>query len=210
MVSRPRILYAPTRVHTQRVFREETFKRLMECFEVLANPGETAYSSTQLAELVPGCDGLVTGWRTSSLTEEVFEAADRLRIIAHSAGSVKAVLSPQVVGRFILPRGICVFSARDAIALNVAEATIGYMIIASRRFLDHALAFRERGVWRDPGIPSNGQFLSGSTVGVIAASKVGREVIRLLKPFDVRVLVFRHGPRADAAGNTGDDRGGGA
>jgi len=189
-VSKPKVLYAPTKPHTKRVFNDETFSRLLERFEVSANPSEKDYTSAELAELIGGYDGLVTGWGTAPLTEEVLEAADRLRIIAHSAGSIKAVLSHQVVSRFILPRGICVFSAREAIALNVAEATVGYMIMASRRVLDHALAFRERGVWRDPSIPANGQFLSGSTVGVVAASKVGREVIRLLKPFDVRVLVY--------------------
>ena len=188
-MKRPKILYVPTRVHTKKVFAQEAFKLFMERFEVTINEGETNYTAHQIAERIKGYDGLVTGWGTCLLTEEVFEKADRLRIIAHSAGSVKVILSEEIIRRYIEPRKICVFSAREAIALNVAESTIGYLIMACRRFMDHALAFRERGVWRDLSIPWNGQFLRGSTVGLVAASKVGREVIKLLKPFDVRILV---------------------
>ena len=59
-----------------------------------------------------------------------------------------------------------------------------------RRIIDHVLAFRERGVWRDLNIPVNDQFLQGSVIGVVGASSVGGEVIHLLGLFDVEVLVY--------------------
>jgi len=189
-MGKPKVLYLPTPEHTRKVFRRETYARMCRLFEVRANPEERVYSSEEVAELVPGCDAVVTGWGTPPLTEEVFRMADRLRIIAHSAGSVKHMLSEEVVRKYVLPKGIVVFSANEAIAYNVAEATVGMMIMAKRRFPEHIDAFRRRGVWRDPGIPWNGQFLLGSTVGIVGASKVGRLVMKFLEPFGVRVLVY--------------------
>ncbi|MBO3803976.1 MAG: hydroxyacid dehydrogenase [Candidatus Brockarchaeota archaeon] len=187
---KPRILYLPTRSHTDLVFQPETFKLLLESFEVKVNDRGEDYTTEQVAREIEHYDGLVTGWGTPPLDGSVFERAKKLRIIAHSAGSVKYMLSKDVVRRYVVPMGICVFSANEAIAYNVAESTIGYMIMASRRFMEHALAVRHKKAWRDPSIPWNGQFLSGSSVGVVGASKVGRHVIRLLKPFDVKIFVY--------------------
>jgi phosphoglycerate dehydrogenase-like enzyme len=187
---KPRILYLPTPSHTKLVFLPEAFRLFTERFDVKYNEGDVNYTPEKVAEEIGEYDGLVTGWGTPPLGDAVFEKARRLRIIAHSAGSVKYMLSEDVVDRYIIPRGICVFSANDAIAYNVAESTIGYMIMASRRFMDHALVIRNSKAWRDPGVPWNGQYLSGSKVGVVAASKVGRHVIRLLKPFDVKILLY--------------------
>ena len=189
-MSKPKVLYIPIRSHTDRVFRPEMFEQFRERFEVTINEGDRNYATEEVAERIQGFDALVTGWGSPPLSAEVFERADRLGIVAHSAGSVKGLCPPEVVAQYLVPRKICVFSANHAIAYNVAESTVGLLIMVSRRFMDHALAFRERGVWGDPGVPKNGQFLCGSTVGIVSASKVGREVIRLLQPFDVKMLVY--------------------
>lgn len=187
-MGKPRILYIPTASHTDKVFKDEVFQRMLERFDVKVNGTGVNYTTEQVAEEIQGFDGLVTGWGTPRLDESVFENGDKLRIIAHSAGSVKGSLRG-VVDKYITPRNICVFSANGAIAYNVAEATIGLLILACRRFMDHALAIREKGVWKDRDIPANGKYLTGSTVGIVSASKVGRDVIELLKPFKVEILV---------------------
>lgn len=190
MSNKPKILYLPTQSHTNRVFTQETFQRFQERFEVALNLSNSNYTSEKVADEVKGkeYEGLVTGWGTPILTESVLENADQLKVIAHSAGSVKAMLA-QIFEKYIIPKNISVFSANHAIAYNVAESTIGYMIMTSRRWLDQAHATRD-GKWHDRNIPSNGQYLRGSVVGVVSASKVGREVIKLLKPFDLKILVY--------------------
>ncbi|MGQ9513935.1 MAG: hydroxyacid dehydrogenase [Thermoproteota archaeon] len=187
---KPRILYLPTSSHTKLVFLPETFELFKKSFDVKINEKDINYTTEQVAREIEPYDGLVTGWGTPPIDSSVFENANRLKIIAHSAGSVKFMLSKDVVNRYIIQRGIKVFSANDAIAYNVAESTIGYMIMASRRFMEHALAIRYKKVWRDESIPWNGQFLSGSKVGIVGVSKVGRHVIRLLQPFDVMIIAF--------------------
>jgi phosphoglycerate dehydrogenase-like enzyme len=186
---KPKILYIPTNSHTERVFRKETFERMLDLFDVKINGTNTNYTTEWVAKEIAGFDGLVTGWGTPELTEEVFENADKLKIISHSAGSVKGFLEG-VVEKYLIPRNICVFSANDAIALNVAEMTIGMMIIVPRRIMDHALVIRNTNAWHSSDVPSSGQYLSGSTIGIVSASKVGKHVIERLKPFDVEILVY--------------------
>jgi phosphoglycerate dehydrogenase-like enzyme len=185
-----RILYIPTKTHTERVFTKEDFEMFLRLFDVTVNVKDRNFSSSEVAEIITGMDGLVTGWGSPELTDEVFERADRLKIIVHSAGSIRPILTKSVVEKYIIPRDICVVSCRRAIAYNVAESTVGMMIMALRRWFDHIQAYRERGVWRSREIPDNGQFLMGATVGIIGVGVVGREVIKLLKPFNVNILVY--------------------
>jgi phosphoglycerate dehydrogenase-like enzyme len=64
------------------------------------------------------------------------------------------------------------------------------MIMVPRRFVEQTTAIRTSGAWRDADAPANALYLRGATVGLVSASTVAREVIRLLRPFDVRVLVY--------------------
>lgn len=185
-----RILYAPSTSHTARVFRPEEYKHFCEVFDVTALDEDRPMTQEEMAEKIVGMDALVTGWGVPALTEEFFENADRLQIIAHSAGSVKHLFPGDLWEKYVVPRQITVFSANQALAYNVAEGTVGYMISVPRRFLEHVMHVRTTTGWRKPGLPTTGQYLLGATVGIISASKVGREVIRLLGPFDTKILVF--------------------
>lgn len=186
-----RILCIPTSEHIEYVFSDKTLERLKTLFDVTFNDLGRNYTSEELASKIKGFDGLITGWGSPPLTEEVFENADRLRIIAHSAGSVKAKLLPKkVVEKYIIPRNICVCNAPKAIAYNVAEVALGLMIVVGHRLFDHALNVRERLIWRDRSIPREVKTINGSIIGIVGASTVGREVIRLLKPFDCRIRVY--------------------
>ncbi|MCS6830533.1 MAG: hydroxyacid dehydrogenase [Armatimonadota bacterium] len=185
-----RILYLPRPEHTALVFTPYWWKRLRRRSEVVEWDHDIACTSENLAERLSEFDALVTAWGSPRLTDQVLQKATRLKLIAHAAGSVKFMLSPEVVQRYLIPRGVRVFSGNGAIALNVAEATVGMMIMGVRLWIDHILAYRERGVWRDPAIAVNGQYLLGSTVGLVSCSTVAREVIRLLRPFRTRILVY--------------------
>jgi len=189
--AKKKILCIPTEEHLSYVFSDETLERLKRLFDVTFNDLGRDYTSEELAARIKGFDGLITGWGSPTLTDEVFENADRLKIIVHSAGSVKAKLLPKsVVEKYIIPRGICVCNAPKAIAYNVAETTIGLMIMTSHRLYDHVFNVKERGMWRDPSLPREFKTINGSVIGIVGASTVGREVIRLLKPFDCKILVY--------------------
>ncbi len=185
------VLYLPTQNHTERVFSPEDFTQLREEFDVTVNPGDSSMTTEEVAEVIGGYEALITGWDASpDLTAEVMENADKLQIIAHSAGSVKAFLTQKIVDEYLKPRGIVTFSGADAIAYNVAESTIGMMIMTTHDWLKHARYIRETGGWRSPELSIGEQLLMGATIGVISASKVGRWVLRLLEPWDCQILLY--------------------
>jgi phosphoglycerate dehydrogenase-like enzyme len=117
------------------------------------------------------------------LDADVLAAAPRLRAMAHMGSSV---------GRFVSDalweRGIQVTSAGPALALDVAETTLGLMIVGMKRIWPLGQRVREGG-WREsPYWPS--RELHGKVVGIVGASNVGRHVIELLRPFGVQVLLY--------------------
>jgi phosphoglycerate dehydrogenase-like enzyme len=186
----PRVLFLPPPSHTARVFRPETYERFCRRFDVTASRPEERWTSETLAERIRGYDAVVTGWGSPSFTAAIFQNADRLRIVAHSAGSIKGLFPRAVVEGSVVPRGLTVFSANRAIALNVAEYAVGAMIMVPRRFVEQTSAIRASDAWRDPDAAPNALYLRGATVGLVSASTVAREVIPLLRPFDVRILMY--------------------
>ena len=187
---KPRVLCIPTSRHMEYVFSEMCLEKLKSKFDVTFNELGRDYTSDEVAERIEGFDALITGWGSPPLKKTVFENADRLKIIAHSAGSIKYMLSEDVVQNYIIPRRICVCNAPRAIAYNVAETTLGLLIMTSHRLVDHIINVREGSMRRDPKIPREVKSVNGSTVGIVGASMVGREVICLLEPFDVGILVY--------------------
>lgn len=184
------VLCIPTSKHIEYVFSKENLERLRTRFDVVFNQLERDYTSEEVAQKIKRFEALITGWGSPPLSASVFENADRLKIIAHSAGSVKYMLSKEVVQRYVMPRNICICNAAKAIAYNVAETTLGLLILTSHRLVDHIISIRGKPVWHDPSIPRGVQSLNGSRIGIVGASTVGREVIRLLGPFDVKILVY--------------------
>ena len=68
--------------------------------------------------------------------------------------------------------------------LSVAEMTLGFILMLCRNLFVTSNELKS-GVWNKSG----GFQLTGKTVGIIGVGNIGKEVIRLLQPFNCRVLV---------------------
>lgn len=172
-----------------RCFLPEDMQRLDRSFTV-TTPTEDIESGdlNRLAEeYLPEAEILVTGWGTPPLIPGLLDKAKNLSVIVHSAGSVKRLL-PQDFWE----RNIRIATMNDALAIGVAETTLG-MIIAGFKNLFQAREWTQTGGWSSmtfgDGRPSSRETYR-SVIGIISASKVGRHLIRLLKNFDVKVLVY--------------------
>ncbi|MFE3327762.1 hydroxyacid dehydrogenase [Streptomyces sp. NPDC059176] len=145
--------------------------------------------ATALAEV----ELLLTCWGATPLDERVLDAAPQLRAVVHAAGSVKHHIT-----RACWDRGIAVTSAAAANARPVAEYTVASILLANKRVLHARHRYRQVRASHDwhEEIGSGGNY--GRTVGVIGASRVGRRVIELLRPFDLGVLLYD--PYVGAAG----------
>ncbi len=167
------------------IFPPSLRKKLERLGEVEWCTGEAF--PTDIAPLIRDCDVVITGWGTPLLKREALEGS-RVRLIAHSAGSVRPVVEEDV-----FDMGITVTSVSRAIAPFVAETALGFIICAVRRLFLHDRAMR-RGEWRNGEIPPTTS-LFDKKVGLVGFGYVAREFARLVKPFRVQLLA--HDPYAD-------------
>ncbi|MFK4102089.1 hydroxyacid dehydrogenase [Streptomyces sp. NPDC019531] len=192
MTERPRALFAMTAENVPLVFPPEVLARLRAVVDI--DPAIVAEDLTdpRLADVLVRTEILVTGWGCPRLDTAVLDAAPRLRAVLHSAGSVKGFATPE-----IWRRGIAVSSAAEANALPVAEYTLAMILLAGKDVFVRRERLRTERASPGWGI-ERGIGNRGRRVGVIGASRIGRKVIELLRPFDLAVSLTD--PYVDEAG----------
>lgn len=154
--------------------------------EVLADL-DSAMTSSMLADV----EILITGWGCPPITPEVLEAAPQLRAVVHAGGAAATLFTEQSSAK-----DLYLSNAGEPNALPVAEYTIAMILLAGKDATAAERLYRERRTYLDREVEfaHTGNF--GRTVGVVGASRVGRQVLRLLSHFDLEVLL--HDPYADA------------
>jgi phosphoglycerate dehydrogenase-like enzyme len=175
------------------LFDDDALRRLRAAVDLapdVVEGGGGGLGATSAAVL-RDVDVLITGWGAPVLDDALLAAAPRLDAVVHTAGTVKSFVTPSA-----WQRGVRVSSAATANARPVAEYTLAMVLLAGKRVLAAAQQYdryRAFDGWSLPEPLGN----NGLTVGIVGASRVGRQVMTLLAPFDVRVLL--HDPWVDAA-----------
>jgi phosphoglycerate dehydrogenase-like enzyme len=147
-------------------------------------------------EVLAEAEILFSGWSAPLMDEAFLRAAPKLRAVFYGAGSVRYFLTPA-----FWARGIVITSAASANAVPVAEYTVGTVLLSLRDFWSRAAQAKEGKGWGDHTRPISGSFRA--TVGLLSFGAIARVVARLLKAFDVRVLVhcpYLRASEAEAAG----------
>ncbi|MBK1793182.1 hydroxyacid dehydrogenase [Devosia sp. WQ 349] len=183
---RPKLAFAYDPARTRHVFTLETLRRLEACCDIINDKPLTTFSSSDALDVLKQAEVLVTAWGTPFLTREVLQQAPNLRLIAHGAGTVKFTIAP-----YAYERGIRVTHAAEANAVPVAEFSLAAILFANKRVFDLRDYYRDDHS-RNTSLALQDQPIGNfmRTVGVIGASRIGRRVIQLLKPFDVTVLLY--------------------
>ncbi len=166
------------------LFSEEAWKELETLGRITYEPdADRPPDDSRVRALLQDATICITSWGSPNLGESAMENASALQLVAHAAGSVKPIVSS-----VLWKRGVRVTSAAAAIALGVAETTLGWIIIAAKRGILASQVTRAGGWLKDMAFPPGD--LPGKVIGIVGASHVGRNVIRLLKPFPVTVMVY--------------------
>jgi phosphoglycerate dehydrogenase-like enzyme len=169
----------------QILFSSESDQLLRTLGEITFHEREKNLSTQELVEGIGHYEVVVTGWGAPKFDNDVLNAAGRLRLIAHTAGSIKAMLPPPVFAH-----GIAVTHAAVAIAPAVAEMTLALILTSLRNIPKLDQLMKTGGAWAEGVALGMSQELVGNRVGVIGAGYTGRCVIKLLKALDVDVWVY--------------------
>jgi phosphoglycerate dehydrogenase-like enzyme len=191
LTERPQAVFAMAAENVPLLFPPELLTRLRACVDI--DPALVARDLTEprLREALARAEILITGWGCPRLDAAALDAVPKLRAVLHAAGSVKGFTTAEV-----WRRGIVVSSAAAANALPVAEYTLAMILLTGKDVFAFRRLLRTRGdfPYGDviPGIGNHGR-----RVGVVGASRVGRRLIELLRPYDLAVTLTD--PYVDAA-----------
>ncbi|MBO3735110.1 hydroxyacid dehydrogenase [Glycomyces niveus] len=183
MADRPRALLAMDPVFLHQLFPEPLMRRLAAVLDfdpdLIARDFTEPAAKAALAE----AEVIVSSWGAPHLSDEALAGAPSLKAVLHAAGTVK-----WIIGKSGWERGLAVSSAAGANALPVAEYTLASILMAGKGIFQLREDFRKDRTFTLGYIhPEVGNF--GRVIGIIGASKIGRRVVELLRPFDFTVLL---------------------
>lgn len=164
-----------------RVFHNQHMEQLKKLGNVRLHSYEHPLTEAQLTEQLSDADIAISSWGCRELTEEILSRATNLKAVLHAAGTVKGIVTPQ-----LWERGIRVSSGAEALGIGVAETAIG-LTIASLKDMWRLSQYMREGGW---GGTERVTELYGIKVGVVGAGNAGRQYMKLMRNFEVELLVF--------------------
>jgi phosphoglycerate dehydrogenase-like enzyme len=150
--------------------------------DVIWNKLDRNYNPVELREAIKEADDCITGWGCGRFEKNVLLGADKLKLIAHTGGSISSIISD-----YLYDRGIKVISGNKLYAESVAEGTIGYILAALRDIPFYANDI-QAGNWVGEAERTEG--LLYQNVGLIGFGAVARYITPMLKAFRATVRVY--------------------
>lgn len=158
-------------------FREIIQKYLGEIYHIKF---AESYDRQEQLALAAEADFLWVGW--PSVDAEMISMSPRLRLV-HKCG----VGVDKIDLAAAKEKGVKVFLTGGINAVPVSEMTL-LLILAVLRHLTYAsLSFRD-GKWIQTELKGMNQHLTGKTVGIVGMGNIGKNLVKLLKGFECRVL----------------------
>lgn len=177
-----KIAFLMDRKNRTNLFDTEHMERIARLGEIALFENSEALSHDHTAELIEGADIAVTSWGCPPLEKPILERAPGLKLIVHAAGTVKRVVTPEVIRS-----GIRVSSANCVLGRRVAETALGLTIVSLKNIWQLAADTRNNKWGRNYHRVKE---LYGVTIGVVGAGASGRPYIELMRQFQVRILVY--------------------
>ena len=159
------------------------FPKLKAEFETLY-PGtkfrtdRTPLSEDALIAYLKGYEAAVIG--LDRFSERVCASLPDLKVVSLCSAGADHV-DPAILNK----HGIKMWWAAGVNKISVAELAVSYMVFAIRRVHFFASVLR-RGEWKGP--IGFGADLRGRTVGIHGCGHIGKEVVKLLQPYGVKIL----------------------
>ena len=131
-----------------------------------------------LVEFLKGYDVAVIG--LNRFTDEVCGQLPDLKVVSLCSAGVDHI-DPEILNKY----GIKMWWAPGINKVSVSELSVCYMVFVLRR-VHFFSAVLNRGEWRGP--MGFGSDLRGRTVGIHGVGHIGKEVVKLLQPYGVKIL----------------------
>ena len=178
------IFLSENQTNISRVYGENTTEEIAKILEL----DRQVYSKKDVLgapERFSDVEMIFSTWGMPEMTEEEIKCClPSLKCVFYGAGSV------QYFARPFLNLGIKVFSAWAANAVPVAEYTVAEIILANKGYFLSSRLYHEKGRLAATEAFNKCRGNYGETVGIIGAGMIGKLVIKMLKRYNLKVLVF--------------------
>ncbi len=135
------------------------------------------FNKEELIEFIKDADAVIVG--LEPMDEEVFAQCPNLKMVSKYGVGLNNIDKDACQ-----KRGIKIGWTGGVNKLSVAEMALGFMLMFSRNLFMTSNQLKS-GTWNKAG----GFQLSGKTVGIVGVGHIGKELVRLLKPFGCEILV---------------------
>ncbi len=138
----------------------------------------------ELDTLLDGCDGAIT-LLTDRIDGPVLDHHPQLRVVSNFAVGYDNIDVPAAS-----ERGVLVCNTPDVLTNATADHTWALLLAAARR-IPESIAYVRDGEWRTWGpLLLLGQEVSGATIGIVGLGRIGKEVAKRARGFNMRILAF--------------------
>ena len=159
--------------------RRETIAQMTDLYPVVITPENIEEHLPALKDV----EAVFSTWGMFIPTPAQFAAMPKWKVLFYGAGSVRR-FAPD-----LLARGIRVMTASAANGTAVAEFTMAQILLANKGYFHNiqvSTSCETRTDWPRPLFKGNFE----QTISLLGAGAIGRKVIELLRPFNLKVLVY--------------------
>lgn len=169
-----KIAVTSTSFSSNETLRNELMKKFPDC---KFNEKGRKFEKKELIEFLGEADGIIVG--LEKIDVGIIDSLPKLRIVSKYGVGVD-----NIDVEYCRKHNVLVGWTPGVNRVSVAEMALAFMIMLARNLFVTSVQLKN-GLWN-----KNGGFdLHGKIVGVIGAGNIGKEVIRLLKPFQCIIMV---------------------
>jgi len=185
------------KIYVTRKIPEAGMNILEPLYDVEVNPHDRPLTRAELLEKVAGADGVIS-LLTDRIDAEVFDTAKRCRGFANFAVGYDNMDVAEATRR-----KIPLSNTPDVLTNATAEMAWALLFAAARRVVESDTVMRA-GEWKGWGpLQFIGQEVTGATLGIIGAGRIGKAFAMKSRGFDMKLLYTDEYPSADLEKNLG-------
>lgn len=185
------------KVFVTRAIPEEGVNLLREYCEVEVSPYDRMLTKEELLEKVQGKNAVITQL-TDKVDKEFFEAAKEVKIVANYAVGFDNIDLEEATRR-----GVYITNTPDVLTNATAELAWALLFATARRVVESDKFMRSGKFQGWAPMLFLGKGVTGKTLGIIGAGRIGQAFAKMAKGFDMKILYTARSPKKEFEEETG-------
>ena len=175
-----------------RMVPEKVILHLKEHCDVGVNQEDRPLDRIELLKAVKGMHAVMTMLNDKVDTELMDRAGSQCRIISNYAVGYNNIDVPAAT-----ERGIYISNTPDVLTDSTADMAWALLLAAARRVVEGDRTTRSGGFKGWSPLFMLGVEVSGKTLGIVGAGRIGQAIVRRAQGFGMRILYTANNPRPD-------------